>query len=115
APSFDIAGLAFDVKLKTRTYLGLQAERLESEVQREIGVFNHDGQTPPAGTPTPVPAPVLPSVTPQTLNYQERSISATVNQLVFDTWSFGASYRYTHSELNTLFSAVAPSSLFSPD
>src|SRR6185295_6498253 len=43
APTFEVAGLALDVKLKTGTYLGIRAEALNSEVQRELGVFSLNG------------------------------------------------------------------------
>jgi len=88
-PSYQTAGAALDLKFKTRTYFGVQAEFLKSDVDRQIGVFSY--------TPPP---PVTPSATPQQLEYKEPSVTVTVNQLLSDYWSVGAQYRYTCSTLN---------------
>ncbi len=93
-PTYDIAGAALDLKLKTRTYLGIQAEFLSSEVSRQIGVFDFSGAAPP-------PPSVLPSSTPEQLSYDEFSVAATVNQLIAGNWSLGAQYRFTRSELHS--------------
>ena len=99
APTYQIAGGALDVKLKTRTYFGLQAEVLNSEVRRQIGVFDDNGGSPP-------PPPIVASSTPQRLEYEEHSFVATLNQLVSDAWSFGAQYRFTRSDLRTVLPAI---------
>ena len=100
APSYDVAGLGLDLKLKTRTYLGVQAEFLKSDVQRQIGVFNF----PSGGTPPP--PPVTAGSTPQTLDYREQSVAATVNQLLSEEWSVGAQYRFTHARLHSVFPEI---------
>ncbi len=88
-PEFQVAGAAVDVKLKSRTYLGLEAQMLESEVRRQSSGFDFDG------------VKGIPSHTPEHLDYVERSLAATIHQLVSDEWSLGAGYRFTQSELET--------------
>ena len=91
APSFETAGLGFDLKLKTRSYVTIQAEMLESEVDQTLGVFQ-SGLFPFFATPSSLS---------ESLDYHERSFSAVVNQLVSDEWSFGVGYRFNHAELET--------------
>lgn len=96
APDYESAGAAIDLKASTRTYVGLQAESLRSDVHREVGIFNRD-VTPPLN---------LPSSTSQFLDYEEQSFSATLNQLLSDEWAVGAGYRFTRSELRTRFPEI---------
>ena len=98
APDCETYGGAVDVKLKTRTYFGVQVHVLNTSVAQQQGVFNFGG----------VP-PVLPAATPETLNYTETTVSATLNQLLSDDWAAGLSYQYTESSLHTVFPAIAPS------
>src|SRR6185295_9164789 len=39
APEYETFGLALDLKLASRTYLGIQAERATAEVRRDVGVL----------------------------------------------------------------------------
>jgi tetratricopeptide (TPR) repeat protein len=88
APTFETAGAALDLKFKTRTYVGLQGERLKSDVDRSWGVYDFNQGA-------------MASVIPQRLNFEERSVSLAVNQLVGQDWSFGAQYRFLRDELQT--------------
>jgi hypothetical protein len=94
APANQIAGAALDVKLRTRTYLGLQADFLQSQIRQSIGAFNFSADVPPA--------PAGPTTTHETLDYNERSLTFAAHQLVSDEWSFGALGSFTRSELKTL-------------
>ncbi|MBC8094466.1 MAG: TonB-dependent receptor [Akkermansiaceae bacterium] len=93
-PKHETAGAALDLAFKTRTYLSLQGEYLTSEVHREIGVFDYSGGFPP-------PPPITTSTMRESLEYEEPSVSVTVNQLLSDYWSLGAQYRFARSVLNT--------------
>lgn len=95
APAYETAGLALDLKFPTRTYVGLQAEFLRSEVDRELGGFGFSGALP-----------VTPSSTPEQLNYSEPSMAMTLNQLLSDEWSVGAQYRFTRSQLDTQYPEI---------
>ena len=99
APSYETAGAAVDLKFKTRTYFGVQAEFLKSDVNREVGVFSFTGAFPPTTT-------VLPTLTPQKLEYEEPSVSVMVNQLLSDYWSVGAQYRFTRSTLHSSYPEI---------
>ena len=44
----------------------------------------------------------------QRLNYDERSLLATANQLIGNEWSLGVQYRYTRSELKTSYPELVP-------
>jgi hypothetical protein len=103
-PSYETAGAALDLKFPTRTYVGLQAEFLQSEVNRTIGAWDFTGNLPP-------PPPVTPSSTAQRLEYQEPSVMFTVNQLLDDYWSIGAQYRFMRSTLQTTFPEI-PTSVY---
>ena len=92
APEHETFGAGIDLKFKTRTYVGLQAELLKSEVDRRLGVFSYDNFNPATA-----------SATPQKLDFQERSIGLTINQLVSAEWSFGAQYQFAQAELETRF------------
>ena len=92
----EIIGGAVDVKLKTRTYFGVQVEVLNAKVAETVGAFDFNGTTH-----------VSPSATRESLDYSETSVSASVNQLLSDEWSLGASYRYTAANLHTVFPALA--------
>src|SRR5208282_6113918 len=74
APTFDTLGAALDLKLGSRTFLGFQVERLESEVNQDIGDF----VLPDGGVPAIV------SSTPEQLHYAEHTGSVSLNQLLGD-------------------------------
>jgi tetratricopeptide (TPR) repeat protein len=91
ASRFETWGVALDQKFGSGTYFGLVAERLASEDARQLGTVDVVG-FPPVFTS---------SSTRQRLDYEERSLLATVNQLVGENWAFGARYRLTDAELET--------------
>jgi outer membrane receptor protein involved in Fe transport len=93
APTFDTYGAAVDLKFKTGTYIGVQAEMLSSEVNQRIGVFDFHDLHPP----------IVPSSARERLKFDERSIGITVNQLLAEQWSAGVAYKFVASELNNHF------------
>ncbi|HXJ61252.1 MAG TPA: FecR domain-containing protein [Verrucomicrobiae bacterium] len=95
---FDTYGIGLDHKFPSRTYLVLDAEWLQSDGQRRLGIFNFTNAFP-------FP-PASPGTTPQTLDYDERSFTATINQLVGESWSFGARYRLSRAELQSDLSEI---------
>jgi tetratricopeptide (TPR) repeat protein len=100
APSYETAGLQVEEKFETGTYVGLQAMLINSDVDRQVGTFDAIVN---GGRITP---PIVASSTPQKLDYQEQNLTATVNQLVGNEWSFGARYRLTFSDLETTLREV---------
>jgi hypothetical protein len=73
----------------------LQADVLQSEIRQTIGAFNFNADVPPSGVAGP-------THTAEELNYDERSFSGTLHQLVSQEWSLGVLARFTQSELRTL-------------
>ncbi len=96
APRVDAAGLALDLKFKTHTYIGVVGEVLDSDVNRSVGVYRYPNSDNLASS----------SSTPQQLRYNEYSAALTINQLLSDEWSIGASYTFTRSELHRKFPEV---------
>jgi Tfp pilus assembly protein PilF len=97
--TFDTYAAAFEQKFSTGTYLGLTAELLKSEVERALGEFEFN---PNPGEPAFVGA------TPDKINYQEKSLLLTVNQLLGDAWSLGALYRLSRADLWESYPEVLP-------
>ena len=95
---FETFGLAWDQKLATSTYVGVDAELLNSDVSRTLGEV--DVYFPP----TPVP-----SGTRQELRYQEKDLLVTINQLIGDCSSLGARYRLSRAQLESNFPEIPDS------
>jgi outer membrane receptor protein involved in Fe transport len=93
APEFETIGVALDLKPSRTTFLGFQAERITSDVQRTVGVFRTVDNA----------FPVFPSSTPEVLDYEEFAFVASLHQLVGNEWAFGAQYRFTDAELQSRF------------
>jgi outer membrane receptor protein involved in Fe transport len=90
SPHFETWGVALDQKFNSRTYFGVQAELLHSEADRRVGAVEIAG-FPPVFTP---------STTREHLNFYERNLTVTLNQLVARNWSVGARYRLSDADLN---------------
>jgi hypothetical protein len=78
-------------KLPTGTYLGLNGEILNSKVQRIQGAF------------VAMPLIGIPTGFRENLDFEERSLTFTLNQLIGDGFSVGARYRLTDAKLNDDF------------
>jgi tetratricopeptide (TPR) repeat protein len=99
APTLDVAGLGVEHRLPTRTYLGLSVGWAGSKVARQVGTAEFG----------PAPFPVLDyyaSGTPQTLDFEERSLQITVNQLVGEGGSLGVQYRLGDARLDQAFPQI---------
>jgi len=94
--SFETWGISLEQRLPTRTYLGLAGEWLNSDVSRQFGValFAPGFQADQAL---------------EKLDFNERALTFTVNQLVAEEWSFGARFRLSRAQLIDEFpELVAP-------
>jgi tetratricopeptide (TPR) repeat protein len=105
APEYEVAGAALDLKLGSRTYAGIQAERLATTVNRSIGVFALQNGIPPA----------VPESRREFLNYKEYTLAFNVNQIVGDDFVIGAAYNYTEAKLHDLLSDVPVAALATAD
>jgi len=95
---FETFGLALEQKFSTGTYVGAEASLLESDASRTIGVV--DLRFPPA---------YVNSGTRQELDYVEKDLLITVNQLLGDWWSVGARYWLSDTRLKTQFPQIPTS------
>jgi tetratricopeptide (TPR) repeat protein len=94
---FETWGLSLEQHFPTRTYLGVGGELLESKVNRVFGAFTF-------GFP---PESAEQSGTHERLRYRESSLTASVSQLVGDSWSVGTRYRLSRAELSDDFAEIA--------
>jgi outer membrane receptor protein involved in Fe transport len=108
APRVELTGAALDLKFPTMTYLTFAVQRLKSDGDKTLGAYQ--------ATNPPAPPVIDPAVsTPQQLDYEEKSLMATLNQLVGEDWSVGAEYRFTRSTLHTSYPGIhAPALLGQP-
>lgn len=86
--------LSLEQKFDTGTYLGLSGEILNSTVDRTVGTYIY--------YPT-ILLHSVPASTRENLDYQEKTLQFTANQLVGRDWSFGAVYRVSEAVLNDNF------------
>ncbi len=87
---FKTFGLSLEQKLPSRTYLGLEFNALEQDLERTIGVFERLAFQRERFA-------IVPSQLEERDEYREETLTATINQLLGDCWSVGGNYRYTHS------------------
>ncbi len=96
---YRLSGVSLEQKLPTRTYLGIECNLLEQNLDRTLGVFDRlidHG----------IVLAILPSSLAERGNYREESLTATLNQLLGDYWAIGTRYRYTHSRLERQYPEV---------
>jgi hypothetical protein len=97
--TFDSYGLSLEHRIpKTRTYLAATAQLSSSEVERSVGTFIFN----PLGTATA-------GQTPERLEYRERAILLTANQLLGNEWAIATRYRLSKADLHSRFVDVIES------
>jgi hypothetical protein len=97
---FDTFGVGLDHTFATRTYLYLQGELLKSDGERTLGLLvNSDTTVPIADTA---------SSTRQSLEFEERSLAAGLNQLLGESVALGSRYKLTDASLLTRSLDIAP-------
>ena len=90
---FDTWTLGFDQSLGSGTYFGMGAELLTSSGERNAGAFTNSIPF--------IPVPNQPATTRQSLDFEERNLTAYFNQLLGRCWSVGARYRLSEAKLRT--------------
>ena len=98
---FETFDLSLEQKFRTGTYLAISGEILDSTVNRVDGTFDYNFLSPPAA----------PAGLNENLDYQEKSLQFTANQLLGRNWAFGANYRVSEAVLNDNYVDV-PDGLF---
>jgi Flp pilus assembly protein TadD len=91
AADFETWGLAWQERVLTNTWLTVAGEWLNSRVRRQLGAYDFAAFT------------VTPGSTGEKLDFRERSISLSANQLVGREWAFGAQYRMSEAQLRSVF------------
>jgi predicted Zn-dependent protease len=94
---FQTFGVGLDHHIrKTRTYLAFEAELLQSEGDRIVGVLTNSS----------FPVPDSASTTRQSLDFEERTLRFGLNQLLSDEWSAGASYRLSEADFESFLTDI---------
>ena len=86
-------------KLGSGTYLGVEGNWLNSEANPLVGFVDVELN------PVTMNLDFLPSGIRQELNYEEKNLIVTVNQLLGDCWSLGARYQFSKAELEIRYPA----------
>jgi len=100
---FETYDISLEQKFRTGTYLGISGEILNSIVKRTDGTFD---VLPDELTYA------IPSGLRENLDYQEKSLQLTANQLMGDKWSLGVKDRLSQAILNDNFVDVPDGLLF---
>lgn len=100
---FELWGVGFDQKFQTGTYLGIEGEVLNSAAERAFGVYDAFFLKQPSA-----------STTPEDLDYREKFLLLTVNQLLGKEWSLGATYRIGQADLKDHFTSIPTGVTTSP-
>lgn len=93
---FETFNLGLEQKFGFGTYVGVSGQILNSQVERTLGSFDYTDEfvlAQPSGTPDP-------------LDYTEKSVLVSLNQLLGREWSLGAQYRLTHADLTHEFTQL---------
>jgi tetratricopeptide (TPR) repeat protein len=103
APQYETYAVALDLKLSSHTYAGIQAQWLNTDVDRSIGALTLENGQPP----------FVPTSTLEQLRYRENSLGISINQLLGNTLVVGASYKFDHVALNDTLPLVPVTALAS--
>jgi tetratricopeptide (TPR) repeat protein len=101
-PEYEIWGLSAEGSLTTRTWWGISFNRIGQDVDRTRGVFTGYNEALFLSTPA-----YFADDTRERLEYEEQSLTFTLNQLLGDRFSVGAGIRFTCSELQTTLPDLA--------
>lgn len=99
----DTIDVSLEQKFNTGTYFALTGEILYSRLLRYVGAYYANGSDPNFNPPNGVPI-VQPMQ--QSLDYRERSLTFTADQLLGKQWSIGARYKISQANLNEDFGQV---------
>jgi Tfp pilus assembly protein PilF len=102
---FETFGFSLEQKFPTGTYLGVSGEILNSDADQTTGAFDYSFLSDP---------PLTLSGLHEHLDYTEKSLLLTANQLVGRNWSLGARYRVSQAVLNENFPDL-PGGIFVSD
>ncbi len=104
AARFETRSLGLDHRFPTCTYVSLEGEWLKEEGEFYRGIFIRD-----------YPHAAVPSTTLQQMDYDERTLTTTVNQLLGNEWSLGLRHRVSLAELQTRMPILSAPNVMSPN
>ncbi|PYJ05871.1 MAG: hypothetical protein DME25_07660, partial [Verrucomicrobia bacterium] len=107
APTFDGWDLSLEQKIGRGTFVAVSGEVLSSVVKRRVGAV--DFQIPAGPSPPP---PFSAVQTSEALNFRERTLSVTINQLLGEEWSLGARYRLSRADYEDRYPGIPASATF---
>jgi Tfp pilus assembly protein PilF len=93
---FETCGISLEQKLSGGTYMALSGEIMNSKVQEVTGAFDVSSAYY-----------AIPSGLNENLDYYEKTLQFTVNQLLGEEWSLGAHYEISQAVLNNNFIDLA--------
>jgi tetratricopeptide (TPR) repeat protein len=99
ASRFESRNLALDLNLRSGTFLSIEGEFLGSKSARTVGVLTNS---------TFFPVPDRASATEQRIEFEEKSLFVTANQLLGKEWSIGGRYRLSQANFTGRFGALPP-------
>ena len=88
--AFETFGAGVDYRFPTRTYLDLSGEVLRSDAGQNYGAYTYTSGDPLAG----------PATFTRGIQFEERTLAVTLNQLIADRWAVGARYRVSEAALD---------------
>jgi tetratricopeptide (TPR) repeat protein len=95
---FETWGAGFDQRFAGGTYVGVSGEILKSDGDRGIGIYT-----------STLPLALLqlsPAQTVENLDFEERSLTLYVSQLLGEEWAAGVRYRLSQAELSSNFPLI---------
>jgi tetratricopeptide (TPR) repeat protein/outer membrane receptor protein involved in Fe transport len=101
-PEYEILGFSAEGSLPSRTWWGVSYNFIGQDVDRTLGIFT--GYS--AGVFPSTPAFFADDM-PERLEYEEQSVTFTLNQLLGEQFSVGAGIRITNSELQSTLPELA--------
>jgi tetratricopeptide (TPR) repeat protein len=96
APEFETCSVGLDLKFPSRTYVGLEAQQLNNDVNRTVGTLVMNNGL----------GPFVSGSTPEQLRYRESSIGGTVNQLLGDFFAVGTGYSFNRAKLHDAYPQI---------
>lgn len=94
---FDTYGLSIDYVFPTQTYVGVEAQLLESSSSQRLGAFTSSGFPPVVDTATSFS---------QDTDFREKSLLITLNQLLGEVITVGGNYKITYADLSSSSSEI---------
>ena len=105
----DTFQLLLEHKFDTGTYISLSGELLYSQTDKLQAAYNFYGDL--TDPPYNILYPIYPDGLRKKMDYRERSLTFTVDQLLGREWSAGARYRLSQANLEVNYTDVNPAAL----